>query len=180
MFCRDHEAAPAARRGGWLSAYRRRSQTAVAEDPLDASCLSSQSSTARGIWLGGKFAPERPLPGVDVVVLAAAEVQPERLTFGGRIVRARLSPVVDGPGELNSLILAAREVAAALKNRKRVLVTGQHGLERSATVAVLGIAMVTRRSWDQLVALVRTRRSYSCLQHPAHLAIVKRFVRGPK
>lgn len=182
MFCRTHEAAPASRRGGWLSAYRRRSSSSVAatEEPLDASCLSSQTSNARGVWLGGKFHPERPLPGVDVLVLAAAEVQPERLTFGGRIVRARLSPVIEGPGELNALILAAREVAAALRNRKRVLVTGHLGLERSALVAVLGIGMVTRRTWEQLVALVRTRRSYACLQHAQHLAIAKRFVRGPK
>lgn len=152
---------------------------AATEDPLDISSLSSSSSATRRIWLGGAIPADRPLPGFDVVVLAAAEHQPERMAFTGRVHRARLVGL-EQQGDLHRLVMAAREVASALANGRVVLVSGGAGLERSAAIAAIGIGMRTRLTADQIIGMIRERRSPLALQSTSAQALVRRLVRGPR
>ncbi len=166
MFCRGCEAAPATRRGGWLSAWRRRHQlgasaAGTADAPLDASNLHVR------LWLGAAPAFDRPLPRFDVIVLAAAEIQPATLAFAGPVVRVPLRD--DGDlrvTDLRGAIEAGRAAARAVASGRRVLVSSSTGRERGALVAAIALGMLTRQTPPQLIALIRQKRHPSALSQP--------------
>lgn len=171
LFCRTHERAPAAQRGGWISAANRRRKLAAADQALDASNIAPR------LWVGGCPPVDRDLPEFDVLVLCAAEYQPQELAFHGRCLRC---PMPDGQlsdGQLGYALIVAREVAAALTRGRRVLVTCVAGLDRAALMAALALMMLTRRGADDLVALIRARRSSDALSNP-HLRAALRRVAG--
>jgi hypothetical protein len=171
VFCRTHILSPAAQRGGWLSAERRRrlraNHPAVA---LDA------SNIVRRLWVGGKPPLDRPLPDFDVLVLCAQEIQPIGVGFHGQVLRCPLPDAALDNQELARAFVTARKVGEALVSGKRVLVTCAMGLNRSALVASLGLGLVTRMSADELVRLMRTRRHHDCLSNEHFRAILKRYV----
>lgn len=190
LFCRRHEQAPAAQRGGWLSAERRRRRIAASdEQPLDA------SNVAPRLWVGGRPPFERDLPEFDMLVLCARELQPPDTAFHGRVVRCPIPDDVLTNAELTRVIAASKAAAEALAAGQRVLVTCQAGRNRSALVASLALARVTTMGAEELIKLMRDRRTPSALSNahfqqllralvgagrelPQHIAGLKRPPRG--
>lgn len=165
-FCQRCAAAPSTQRAGWVSAARRR----VATVCIDA------SSVAPRLWVGAKPPIDQDIPKVDVLVLCAREYQPELPMFHGKVLRC---PMPDGEldrNQINQSLLTSSEVAKALLSGQRVLSTCAMGINRSAFVASLALARLTRLSADQLVALMRKRRLNSCLSNEYFRAYLKKFV----
>jgi hypothetical protein len=162
LFCRRHELAPAAQRGGWVSAEKRRRKLAgSATDTLDASQVSTR------LWVGGKPPFDRDLPDFDMLVLCAQELQPERVAFHGRAVRCPIPDARLEPRQIARVLMTSRAVAESLSAGQRILVTCSAGINRAALVASLALARVTRMSADDLVTLVRRTRGQQalCNQH---------------
>lgn len=168
MFCRVDEGAPAGKRGGWLSAYKRR-QRAAGGDVIDA------SNIVRRLWIGAKPPADRPLPTFDTVVLCAEEYQP-RMPHVHDVLRVPLQDAMLDPAGLELALLAAREVAQRLSSGKTVLVTCYAGRNRSALVAGLGLGLVTRMTADQIIQLVRARRRPDCFTNAHFRAYMKAFI----
>lgn len=163
MFCDVHMAAPKLQRNGWLSAAKRRQKMKV-------EC----SNVAPRLWVGS--APQDlsvPIDGIDVVVLCAQEIQPPGV---GRIMRFPLPNAELTSREVSIALIGGRDVAQALLDRKRVLVTCAQGRNRSALVAALALGRLTRMNADQLVTLMRTRRRADCLTNEHFVHYLKRFV----
>ncbi len=170
MFCRAHEAAPAAQRGGWLSAERRRRKLLAAQEaqPVDASNITKR------LWIGSKPPHDRDLPELDTVVLCAQEYQPQ-MAFHGTVIRCRIPDAVLSPVELRTALAAGQVVGEHLKAGKRVLVTCYAGLNRSSLVAALGLSRVTRMAPDEIVELIRARRHPTALHNRHFVEIIQRF-----
>jgi protein-tyrosine phosphatase len=122
---------------------------------LDASNISTR------LWIGGQPPFDVDLPSFDLLVLCARELQPTRVAFHGRVVRCPLRDAVLDHQELATAVLAAKEVGDMLIGGGRVLVTCAMGRNRSALVAGLALAMVTRMTADQIIRLIRARRDNS-------------------
>ncbi len=171
LFCRRHELAPAAQRGGWLSAERRRRKMAGSStSTLDASQVFNR------LWVGARPPFDRDLPDFDVLVLCAQELQPERVAFHGMTVRC---PIPDGrlePRQIARVLMTSRTVTEALTAGQRVLVTCSAGINRSPLVASLALARMTRMSADELVLLMRRTRNQQALCNPHFREIVANLV----
>lgn len=165
LFCRTHERAPAAQRGGWISAEKRRRK--LASQPIDASNITPR------LWIGGAPPADADLPAFDVLVLCAEEYQPQ-VSFRGRVIRCPIPDAQLADHQLAHVLMVARAVAAAVSAGGRVLVTCKAGLNRSALVTALALSLLTRRSADELVALIRSRRSRNALGNPHFQAILRR------
>jgi len=157
LFCRAHEQAPAPQRGGWLSAERRRRKLAAGAEPLDV------SNVVPRLWVGATPMVDRDLPDFDVMVLCAAEAQPEHVAFHGQLVRCPVVNDILSHQELAAVIMVSRIVAQALGAGKRVLVACAADANRSALVAALSLARLTRASAVELVALMRAKRGPQAL-----------------
>lgn len=166
-FCPSCNAAPATQKGGWLSAAKRR----VAKvSKIDA------SNVAPRLWVGGKVDPTAPLTKVNVLVLCAKEIQPTDLAFQGEVLRC---PIPDGNltlPELQRAVATSSHVANELAAGKTVLVTCAQGRNRSALVASMALGKITRLSADDLIRLMRERRSRYCLSNPHFRQILQRVV----
>ncbi len=164
-FCPTHAAAPAVKRGGWISAIKRRRETVQ----IDA------SNIVQRLWVGSKPKPEADLPKVDVHVLCARVVQPEMANFHGRVINC---PMQDGfltEAELRLALHTSASVSSALAGKQRVLVTCAMGLNRSALVAGLALGRFTRLSAEQIIALIKKRRAGS-LYNQHFQALLQRFI----
>ncbi len=176
IFCDRHMLAPAAQRGGWLSAEKRRrtmsgtAPVASKEAPVDASNIATR------LWVGSKPPFDRDLPAFDMLVLCAQEIQPDRMAFSRRIVRVPIPDATLSQVELRRVSHAAKEVAKAMRSGQRVLVTCAAGLNRSALVASLGLGIVSKLTGPQIVSLVRQRRSEHALHNQHFVDIIHRFV----
>ena len=136
------------------------------------------SNITRRLWVGARPPFDRDLPDFDVLVLCAAEIQPERdrIAFSKAVVRAPIPDAVLDRHELSSAILAARRAARALASGQRVLVTCRAGLNRSALVASLALGLVTRIGPAEVSELMRDRRSPEALGNPHFCLLIHRFV----
>lgn len=172
-FCGDHAAAPAGRRGGWLSAHRRKQRQGEGR-------VLEASNVARRLWIGSVPPFDRDLPEFNVLVLCAYEHQPSELGFKGQVVRCPIDDGSPSPREVKLALAAGREVARALVEGKTVLSTCHAGRNRSALVAGLGLGLVTRMTADQIVELIRARRSPSALSNPHFVKILRAYVPGPR
>lgn len=161
-FCELHAKAPAGQRGGWLSAAKRK--------PYDATVVSPR------LWIGAKPPLDKEIPKVDVLVLCAAEIQPDALAFKGTVVRC---PIPDGglDGKQIRLVMqTAVAVAKAIIAGKRVLVTCHLGLNRSALVVALALYQLTTMDAAQIVEHIRRHRSMSALSNTHFVTIIERVV----
>jgi protein-tyrosine phosphatase len=134
------------------------------------------SNITRRLWVGGKPPFDRDLPDFDVLVLCAEELQPAQLAFHGHVVRVSIPDATLDQGEINRVINGARIVGRSLLEGQRVLVTCAAGINRSALVAALGLGMVTRMKPNELVALMRQKRSAFALSNPHFVHVLHRFV----
>lgn len=179
LFCRTHELAPAVKRGGWISAEKRRRVRSANVTHADLDC----SNVARRLWVGAAPPFDRHLPEFDTLVLCAQEIQPKVIAFRGTVLRY---PIPDGeltPPQTRLALAAGRQVANALHGGKTVLVTCAMGINRSALVAGLALGLVTYLSADQIFILMKTRRHADCLHNKHFQAILARYIgdgRRPK
>jgi protein-tyrosine phosphatase len=135
------------------------------------------SNVATRLWVGGRPPFERDLPGFDLLVLCARELQPDRIAFHGTVIRCPLrDDMLDHP-ELTRAVLSARAVGDALIAGKRALVTCSAGLNRSALVASLALTRVTRMTPDQIIAQIRQRRSPNALFNTYFQDVIRRLAR---
>jgi protein-tyrosine phosphatase len=161
-FCELHAKAPAGQRGGWLSAAKRK--------PYDATVIAPR------LWIGAKPPFDKDLPKVDMLVLCAAELQPESIAFHGTIARC---PIPDGALDATQARLVMQTavvVAQAIVAGKRVLVTCHMGLNRSALVIALALHQLTTMNHEQIVEHIRRQRSLSALGNKHFVAIIERVV----
>jgi len=162
QLCVLHAKAPAGQRGGWLSAAKRK--------PYDATVVSPR------LWIGAKPPLDKDLPGVDLLVLCAAEIQPDRLAFHGAVLRCPIPDAELDAAQLRLVMQTSVAVAKAIVGGKRVLVTCHMGLNRSALVVALALHQLTTMGSDQIVAHIRRHRSQSALSNQHFVAIIERVV----
>ena len=168
LFCRGHEQAPAAQRGGWISAERRRRKRMASEETWDV------SNVAQRLWVGVTPPWDRDLPGFDLLALCAPTLPTQPSPFHGRVLRC---PVPSGDlsiHEITQVLRAAGVVARSLREGRTVLATCASGHQGSALVAGLGLGFITRMAPSEIVLLLRQRRSADCLSDP-YLARVLDF-----
>lgn len=179
LFCARHMLAPAARRGGWLSAWKRARERAAAQPEEVAMDMSNISPR---LWVGARPPFDRDLPDFDVLVLCAQEIQPAVLGFGRQVLRVPLPDSALTTEETRRALIGGRRVAEALVAGNRVLVTCQQGMNRSALVASLALGHVTRMTAPQIITLVRSRRTpgvpadQGALRNPHFCDLIGRFV----
>lgn len=131
--------------------------------------VSGADWVAPRLWVGRSPAPAARLQGIDIVVLAAKEHQPQLPRFRGEVIYAGID---DDPRGLDcreerKVQQAARRVADALYAGKRVLCTCHMGWNRSALIAGLALRMSTNLSCTQIVDRMRQARGPSALSNPA-------------
>lgn len=171
-FCRGCASAPAAQRGGWLSAEKRRRKLAAdSERALDASNISTR------LWVGGAPPFDRDLPEFDMLVLCAAELQPDRIAFHGTVVRCPIPDAALSAHDAMRVAVSSRLVAEAISGGRRVLVTCHAGLNRSALVAALALAKLTTMSAAEIIRLIRTNRHPHALHNRHFQSIVRSIAR---
>ncbi len=138
--------------------------------PLDASNVYTR------LWVGGKPPIGEDLPGFDVLVLCAQEIQPANVAFHGRVLRC---PIPDGPldtMQVSRVIGTGRIVAKEIARGQRALVTCAKGLNRSALVASFALAHITRMGANEIMQLMRSRRDAMCLCTPYFQYLLTRLV----
>lgn len=175
MFCGTHLAAPAAQRGGWLSAARRRDQLghkgrSSARVELDATCVYKR------LWIGAAPPVDCDLPTFDVLVLCAQEFQPAQLGFGRRLIRVPMPDARLTDPELRRALQGGQLVGRELAAGRRVLVTCRAGLNRSALVAALALGVMTRAKASEVIEVIRARRGAQALGNPHFVEVINRFV----
>lgn len=161
-FCDQHAASPAAQRGGWLSAAKRK--------PYDASTIAPR------LWIGSRPPIGRDLSKVDVLVLCAVEYQPDTLTFQGTVIRC---PIPDAPLDAEQLKLVLQTSVAVAKHivaGRRVLVTCERGRNRSALVVALALHQLTTMSADQIITHIRRVRGRLALSNRWFVAKIREIV----
>jgi hypothetical protein len=169
LFCSTHERASVAQRGGWLSAWKRRLKM-LGGNHIDASNVFTR------LWVGSKPPFDRDMPDFDVLVLCAAELQPEALPFHGRVVRCPIPDDALSDQQVRQVIAASKAVALALANGRRVLVTCSAGMNRSVLVASLALYIVTRMSSGEIIGIMRSKRHPNALYNRYFQALLGRFV----
>lgn len=167
LFCRTHERAPAAKRGGWISAERRRRLLAGGDASMDA------SNVATRLWVGGKPPFDVDMPQFDVLVLCARELQPERLAFHGHVIRCPIPDAVLANTEIAMVLRTATAVAKALLAGKRVLVTCSAGINRSCLVASFALRNLTRMPATEVILLMKSRRHADALFNQHFQALLR-------
>lgn len=171
LFCVVHLKSPAAQRGGWLSAERRRRMMAASkESVLDA------SNIMRRLWIGGQPPFDRDLPEFDVLVLCAQELQPQVISFSKKIIRCGIPDSALSSSELRTALVAGRQVAHELSKGKRCLVTCAMGINRSALVTGLAMGLVYRMSANQIIEHIRKTRNPMCLSNTEFQKVLHRFI----
>lgn len=152
QLCELHAKAPPGQRGGWLSAAKRK--------PYDATPIAPR------LWIGSKPPVDRNLSNIDVVVLCAAEFQPERMTFHGAIWRCPIPDDALDPPQLHAVLKTSVAVAKSIVDGRRVLVTCQQGRNRSAFVIAFALHQLTTMSGEQIVEHIRKHRQMNSLSNP--------------
>jgi protein-tyrosine phosphatase len=172
LFCREHEAAPATKRGGWISADKRRRARSANVTHADLDC----SNVARRLWVGARPPVDRHLPEFDVLVLCAQEIQPQVLAFRGTVLRCPLPDSELTSTQTRTALAGGRAVARHLHEGRTVLVTCAKGINRSALIASLALGLVTYMSADQIFLLMRAQRHADCLHNSSFRGILQRYI----
>jgi protein-tyrosine phosphatase len=161
-FCEAHAKAPAGQRGGWLSAAKRK--------PYDANAIAPR------LWIGAVPPFDRDLVKVDLLVLCAAEIQPERLAFHGAVLRCPIPDDALDTQERKLVVMASTVVARTVAQGQRALVTCHAGLNRSALVIALALGQLTTMNSEQIIAHIRKHRSSKALYNPHFQKIIHQCV----
>jgi len=100
------------------------------------------------------------LAGFHVLVLTAMEYQPPKRMFPSvSVLYAPLDDAELTPREWTLAKRAALQVARALRDGKKVLVTCQQGRNRSGLVTAMALHMLTGKSGVSIVKHIQARRA---------------------
>jgi len=134
------------------------------------------SRIVRGLYVGSRprYGAEVREAGFHTLVLAAEEYQPPGAAFPGVLVVH--APYSDEPYELDERTArlvewAASVVASEVQKGRRVLVTCQMGLNRSALIATLALVKLTGMRPRDAIRHVQQRRPRA-LFNPAFVSFV--------
>lgn len=127
------------------------------------------------LWIAGVVAPDRDLPGFDVLTLCSPGAAGIAIPFHGQVLRCPL-PERMGIHDVRRALLAGRRVAEALTAGRTVLVTCATGRHESALVAGLGIGLSSSMQPSDIVDLIRRRRGSDCLSS-AHQQVLALYLR---
>lgn len=129
----------------------------------------SRSEILPNLFVGSKPAPGRH-EGIDTIVLAALEYQPPADQFpGAEVIHV---PLDDAPGrsmyetEIIDATKAAARVARRLRAGRRVLVTCQMGLNRSALIAAIAMHDVYGMGAEEIITRLRRARGMWSMSNP--------------
>jgi hypothetical protein len=128
------------------------------------------------LWIGPAPPVDRDLLDLDIIVLAAQEVQPDMPCYHGRVIRCPLPDRELNVQELKQAALCGVTIAQAIANGRRVLVTCRAGLNRSALLVGIALGQLTTMTADQVIALIRARRSAEALSNPSFVALLRRII----
>lgn len=177
--CDRHVTAPAWQRAAWMSAHKRkagRAPAAIAGVELE---IYDASNIAPRLWIGAKPPLDRSYPGIDMIVLCAAEYQPRKFPhYDKSLIHCPIPDDALDTMEQGRALTAAKHVASALKSGKRVLSTCQQGRNRSALVAALALGMISRATPDQVIQLIREKRMATCLTNPHFCEYLVKYARN--
>lgn len=166
-FCGAHQRAPAWQRAAWTSVHKRKIARAPRVVDAEAHDVYDASNIAPRLWIGARPPLDRSYPGVDLIVLCAAEYQPRSFPhYDKALLNCPIPDDALSKAEQSRVLIAAQAVARELKDGGRVLVTCQQGKNRSALVACLALAQITKATPEQLVDLVRKKRHPNALYNP--------------
>lgn len=149
----------------------------------DANERVDASNIAPRLWMGSRPPIDRDLPKIDLLVLAAREFQPTKaqMVFHGSVYHC---PLVDDHLELADIASAlqcAHTVAQVLLQKKSVLVTCSQGRNRSGLITGLALGYVTRMTGDQIIDLIRSRRSGTgVLSNQAFCGYLRKYIDGDR
>jgi len=131
--------------------------------------LSRNSKIVPGLYVGSKPPPGRH-DGIDVIVLAAMEYQPPASLFPGvEVIYAPLDDAPTRPMRKDEIALATKTAASVvrrLRAGRRVLVTCQLGMNRSALIAALAMSEVHEMGADEIITRLRQARGSWALSNP--------------
>ena len=178
VFCGTHLKASRFQRAGWFSSFKRR--IAMAPSPMGTQHTIAEVYDASNVypklWVGAAPPVDRSYPGVDMIVLCAREYQPEKFAhFSGQIVRVAIPDDALSSDELRRALAGGTQVAKAITEGKRALVTCAAGINRSAMVAGFALQHVTKMSTDEIIATMRLKRNKDCLYNPAFRDYLRKF-----
>jgi protein-tyrosine phosphatase len=129
----------------------------------------SRSEIVPNLFVGSKPAPGRHA-GIDTIVLAAMEYQPPAYAFpGAEVIHV---PLDDAPSramheaEIVGAAKVAERVARRLRAGRRVLVTCQMGLNRSALIAAIAMHDVYGMEADEIIRRLRRARGSWSMSNP--------------
>ena len=129
----------------------------------------SRSEIVPNLFVGSKPSPGRHAD-VDTIVLAAMEYQPHADRFpGAEVIHVPLDDAPSRPmyeDEIAGAMKAAARVARRLRAGRRVLVTCQMGLNRSALIAVIAIHDVYGMGAAEIIARLRRARGSWAMSNP--------------
>lgn len=179
--------APPGRRGGWLSAWKRKQ--AMAPSPIgtqriempqytDFSNVAPPGSSMK-LYVGSAPPLDRALQ-FDAVVLCAAEYQPkpQAHAYAGTVIYCPVPDDALDKDEIRRVLHASSQVKVLLEQKRRVLVTCRAGINRSALVASLAIARMTRMTHPQILTHMRQKRHPDCLFNTHFQRYLERFIEG--
>jgi hypothetical protein len=141
---------------------------------IDLSAINA-NQVIPGLWQGA--APQPGSYPVDILVLSAQSYQPAADQFPGvQVLRVPLRDVEKLPDQetLQTAIKVAAQVAEAIRNGKKVLVTCQKGWNRSGFIDGL-VLRILGASPDDTVRLLRAARGSDALSNPVFEAYVRAF-----
>ena len=123
----------------------------------------------------GSAPPPGPLPGFQLLVLAAREYQPEGAFPYQRVIHAGMD---DGPPvtseEASSAVASAVAVAQAMSRGETSLVTCWAGLNRSGLIAALALVFAHGATGDSAIAAVRRARGQDALSNQHFRDFIRR------
>lgn len=127
--------------------------------------LPGLDRVAKHLWMGATPDPGH-LSGFDMLVLCAKEIQPRGAYPGVTVVHVPLddSGVPPTEIEVQGALIAAREVAAALRRGERVLVACHMGMNRSGLVTALALRVLGATP-ASAIGMVRDARGPNALSN---------------
>lgn len=131
------------------------------------------------LWIGSAPPYDRDLHPFDRIVLCSSQFQPPNTAYNHKLIRAPFDDIEVENAELAAIATdAANLVARCHKRGERILVTCTAGLNRSALVTALAILkLYPKMTADQVITLIRQRRSYNALFNKSFVALISNAAR---